>query len=74
MKDYAANEVKNICLLGHSGSGKTTIVESMLYFTKATDRMGKTLDGTSVLDYDAEEVKRGLSIFTSGCGRWKLCS
>ena len=65
MKDYAAHEVKNICLLGHSGSGKTTVVESMLYFTKATDRMGKTLEGSSVLDYDAEEVKRGLSIFTS---------
>ena len=65
MKDYAAHEVKNICLLGHSGSGKTTIVESMLYLTKSTDRMGKTIDGTSVLDYDAEEVKRGLSVFTS---------
>jgi len=65
MKDYAAHEVKNICLLGHSGSGKTAVVESMLYFTKVTDRMGKTIDGTSVLDYDAEEVKRGLSVFTS---------
>jgi len=65
MKTYAAHEVKNICLLGHSCSGKTAVVESMLYFTKATDRMGKTIDGTSVLDYDAEEVKRGLSVFTS---------
>ena len=65
MKDYAAHEVKNICLLGHSGSGKTAVVEAMLYFTKVTDRMGKTIDGTSVLDYDAEEIKRGQSVFTS---------
>ena len=65
MRDYLAHEVRNIVLLGHSGSGKTSVVESMLYFTKATDRMGKTLDGTSVLDYDAEEVKRGLSVYAS---------
>lgn len=65
MKDYAASEVKNICLLGHSGAGKTAVLEAMLYFTKATDRMGKTLDGTSVLDYDPEEIKRGQSVFTS---------
>ena len=65
MKDYAAHEVKNICLLGHSGSGKTAVVEAMLYLTKVTDRMGKTIDGTSVLDYDAEEIKRGQSVFTS---------
>lgn len=65
MKDYAASEVKNICLLGHSGAGKTAVVEAMLYFTKATDRLGKTLDGSSVLDYDPEEIKRGQSIFTS---------
>ena len=65
MKDYAASEVKNIVLLGHSGAGKTTVVESMLYFTKVTDRIGKTTDGNSVLDYDPEEIKRGLSVFTS---------
>lgn len=65
MKDYAASEVKNICLLGHSGVGKTAVVEAMLYFTKATERMGKTIDGTSVLDYDPEEVRRGQSVFTS---------
>lgn len=65
MKDYAASEVKNIVLLGHSGAGKTTVVESMLYFTKATDRIGKTTEGSSVLDYDPEEIKRGLSVFTA---------
>ena len=74
MRDYLAHEVRNICLLGHSGSGKTSVVEAMLYFTKATDRMGKTLDGTSVLDYDAEEIKRGLSVYTSIAPiEWKNC-
>ncbi len=65
MKDYAAQDVKNIVLLGHSGSGKTTLVESMLHFTNASDRLGKNADGTSVLDYDPEEAKRGVSVFTS---------
>lgn len=65
MKDYAAQDVKNIVLLGHSGSGKTSLVESMLHFTNATDRLGKNADGTSVLDYDSEEAKRGTSIYLS---------
>ena len=65
MRDYLANEVRNIVLLGHSGSGKTSVVEAALYYTKNTDRMGSTLDGTSTLDYDAEEVKRGVSVYTS---------
>ena len=65
MKDYASSDVKNIVLLGHSGAGKTAVVESMLHFTKVTDRMGKTVEGSSVLDYDPEEIKRGLSVFTA---------
>ncbi len=74
MRDYLAHEVRNICMLGHSGSGKTTVVESMLYYTKAIDRMGKTVDGNSVLDYDAEEIKRGVSVFTTLAPvEWKDC-
>lgn len=74
MKDYLAQQVRNICMLGHSGSGKTSVVESMLYFTKATDRMGKASDGNSVLDYDSEEVKRGISVFTTLAPvEWKDC-
>ena len=74
MRDYLANEVRNIVLMGHSGAGKSSVVEAALYFTKATDRLGKTIDGTSVMDNDAEEVKRGLSVYTSIAPvEWKEC-
>ncbi len=59
---YSVQNIRNICLLGHSGSGKTTLAESLLYVTGAVDRMGKTVDGNTVCDYDAEEVKRQISI------------
>ena len=55
-------DIRNICLLGHGGSGKTSLVESMLYITGATDRLGKTADGNTVCDYDPEETKRQISI------------
>lgn len=65
MRDYKAQQVRNVCMLGHSGSGKTSIVEAMLFTTKAIDRMGRAVDGNSALDYDAEEVKRGITVFTT---------
>lgn len=65
MRDYKAIEVRNVSVLGHSGAGKTSILEAMLYYTKASDRFGKTSEGSSLIDYDAEEVKRGISIYTS---------
>lgn len=57
-----ANDIRNICLLGHGGSGKTTLAEQMLFMTKGTDRLGRTADGNTVCDYDAEEIKRQISI------------
>ncbi len=57
-----ANDIRNICLLGHGGSGKTSLVEQMLFMTKGTDRLGKPVDGNTVCDYDAEEIKRQISI------------
>ena len=57
-----ANDIRNICLLGHGGSGKTTLAEQMLFMTKGTDRLGRTVDGNTVCDYDAEEIKRQISI------------
>ena len=74
MQDYKADQVRNVCLVGHRGVGKSSIVEAMLYFTKQTDRMGKTTDGNSAMDYDSEEIKRGMSIYTSLCPiEWKDC-
>ncbi|NCC88267.1 MAG: GTP-binding protein, partial [Clostridia bacterium] len=65
MRDYKASEVRNVSVLGHSGAGKTSILEAMLYFTKASDRFGKTREGSSLIDYDSEEIKRGMSIYAS---------
>ena len=65
MKEYLSKDIRNVVLLGHSGSGKTALVESALFKTKAIDRMGKTTDGTAAMDYDPEEAKRGLSVFTA---------
>ena len=65
MRDYLAHEVRNVTVLGHSGAGKTAVLEAMLHFTKATDRFGKTSEGSSIIDYDPEEIRRGLSVYTS---------
>ena len=65
MKEYKSNNLRNIGIVGHSGSGKTTIMESLLYYTKAIDRFGKVDDGTTISDYDIEEKKRKTSISTS---------
>ena len=57
-----ANDIRNIALLGHGGSGKTSLAEQMLFMTKGTDRLGRTADGNTTCDYDAEEIKRQISI------------
>ena len=59
------SKIRNVCLLGHGGNGKTSVAEAMLYIAKGTDRLGKTQDGTTVCDYDAEETKRKFSISTA---------
>lgn len=65
MKHYEINKIRNIALAGHNGSGKTSLAEALLYKAGVTDRLGKTADGTTVCDYDQEEIKRGISISTS---------
>ncbi len=65
MRDYKSNEVRNVSVVGHSGAGKTSVLEAMLYYTGETDRFGKTGDGSSLIDFDPEEIKRGISIYTS---------
>lgn len=61
----SVQNIRNVCLLGHSGSGKTALAESLLYVTGALDRMGKPADGNTVCDYDPEEAKRQISISTA---------
>ncbi len=65
MKNYPAEKIKNIAFLGHGGSGKTTLADAVLFYGKAADRIGKTQDGTALLDFDPEEKKRGTSVSTS---------
>ncbi len=62
---YTANSIRNICLLGHSGAGKTALAESLLYMTGVIDRIGKNADGNTVCDYDPEEIRRNISIATA---------
>jgi len=61
----SVQNIRNVCLLGHSGSGKTALTESMLFLTGAIDRMGRAADGNTVSDYDAEEKRRQISLSTT---------
>ena len=65
MKQYDAKKILNIALAGHSGCGKTSVAESILYLAKASDRLGKIADGNTTLDFDSEEIKRQASIMTA---------
>ena len=65
MKDYDVKKIRNIAFAGHNGSGKTSLAEALLFKAGASDRLGKTADGTTVCDYDPEEIKRKISISTS---------
>ncbi len=65
MKVYRTDEIRNVVLLGHGGSGKTSLVEAMLYVSGATKRMGKVSESNTASDFDKEEQKRGFSISTS---------
>ncbi|NLL81364.1 MAG: elongation factor G [Tissierellia bacterium] len=65
MKAYAAKNIRNVALLGHSSSGKTTLTEAVLFSLGITNRQGKVTDGNTVSDFDKEEIARKISIGTS---------
>jgi len=65
MKQYEIDRLRNVVLLGHSGCGKTSLTEAMLFDTGAINRMGRTDEGTTVADFDEEEKRRGISINTA---------
>jgi elongation factor G len=65
MAKITTDKLRNVCLLGHGGSGKTSLCEAALFLTGGTDRLGKTADGNTVCDYDPEEIRRGFSLSLS---------
>ncbi len=62
MNVFSGENIRNVVVLGHGGSGKTSLVEAILHKAGASDRFGKIADGTTVSDYDAEETKRKISV------------
>ena len=71
MPNIDAGQLRNVALLSHSGAGKTSLCETLLFNTKAVTRIGRVEDGNTVSDYEAEEIKRGGSIQTTliSCSR-----
>ena len=65
MNVYTTDKIRNVVLLGHSGSGKTSLAEAMGYLAGLTSRMGKVDDGNTISDYSKEEIKRKISLSTS---------
>ena len=63
--NITAKEIRNVAVIGHSGEGKTTLCEAMLFNGGAIDRMGKVEDGTTVMDFDELEKAKKLSVYTS---------
>ena len=65
MKKYPIDKLRNLGLVSHGGAGKTSLAEAMLFNAGMIDRLGRVDDGTSTMDYDAEEIKRKISISTA---------
>jgi elongation factor G len=65
MKEYTTDSIRNVALVSHSGAGKTILTEAFLHFTGVTTRMGRVEDGTTVADFEEEEIRRGISLSTA---------
>jgi elongation factor G len=65
MKEYSTKNIRNIALVSHSSAGKTILTEAFLHFTGATTRMGEINEGNTVSDFDEEEIRRSISLYTS---------
>ncbi len=65
MKEYTTEFIRNIALVSHGSAGKTMMAEAFLHFSGATTRLGKIEDGTTISDYDEEEIRRKISLYTS---------
>ena len=65
MRDYKINNLRNVGIIGHSSSGKTSLTEALLFASKSTDRLGRIEEGTTISDFDQEEKKRNISLSAS---------
>jgi elongation factor G len=65
VKRYPTDRIRNIAVTGHGGTGKTTLVEAMLFAARAIDRLGRVEDGTTTTDFDPEEVRRKITVNTA---------
>src|SRR5687767_13857080 len=71
MKVYDASAIRNVALVGHSGSGKTQLVSAVLFDAGAVNRFGRVDDGTTVTDYDEEEIARKHTLSCAlACAEW----
>ena len=62
MKNYLGSEIRNVAVVGHARSGKTTLVAALLHAAKMTAVRGRVADGSAVTAYDEEEVARGTTM------------
>jgi elongation factor G len=65
MKEYSSKNIRNVALASHSSTGKTILTEAFLHLTGATPRMGKIEEGNTVSDFEQEEIRRSISLYST---------